>query len=144
MGTFLKALRPLSSFDSLSKLQRFAIVGITLLLIVALVVPFIFFERPNRAQGALTTIRQEINITNGYLGSLSGAYATSSEIVQLDTTQYSGATYYFEVVASTTSAVNATISLVSASTGATAVSVTANGTAYARYRSTSFTPTVRP
>ncbi|MEK7065688.1 MAG: hypothetical protein AAB961_01735, partial [Patescibacteria group bacterium] len=54
------------------------------------------------ATGSPWQIRQEINIVDGYLEATTGNYATSSAIVQMDTTKYSGtATYYFEVVAST-------------------------------------------
>ncbi|MBI2030980.1 hypothetical protein HYT05_05135, partial [Candidatus Kaiserbacteria bacterium] len=45
-------------------------------------------------------IRQEINILDGYLGAGTGSYATSSAIINIDTTKYSSPTYYFEVVAS--------------------------------------------
>ena len=125
---------------SLTKLQRLGVVSVCGTLIVALILPFIFFDGPNEARAALTTIRQEINIIDGPVSSVSGSYATSSETVQVDPSQYNGATMYFEVVASTTSATNATIALVNASTGAITASVTINGTSHARYRSTSFSP----
>lgn len=87
-------------------------------------------------------IRQEINIINGYVGSASGAYATSSERVQIDTTAYTSPTYYFEVVASTTSAVSSSIYLKNATTSATVATVTfSNSNTYGIYRSASFTPT---
>jgi hypothetical protein len=123
-----------------AKPYRKLIVGTSTLLIVALVVQTAFFNDVPEAQAALTTIRQEVNITNGYLSAASSAYATSSEVVSIDPSKYNGATYYLEVVASTTAATNATVSLVNAATGAVARSVTINGTAYDRYRSTSFTP----
>ncbi len=95
------------------------------------------------AFAANTKIRQEINIIDGYLGSASGVYATSSAIVQIDTTKYTGATYYFEVVASTTSAVSSNIYLKNATTFATVATISnfSNSNTYTRYRSSSFTPT---
>lgn len=93
--------------------------------------------------GAAASIRQEVNITDGYLYAASGAYATSSAIANIDPSKYSGTvTYYFEVVASTTAGTNATVSLVNASTGAALTSATIDGgNTYTRYRSSSFTPT---
>jgi hypothetical protein len=91
------------------------------------------------AHAANTKIRQELNIINGYLGAASGSFATSSAIVNLDSTKFTSGTYYFEVVASTTSATNATVSLINATSSAIIKSITVNGTAYALYRSTSFT-----
>jgi hypothetical protein len=85
-----------------------------------------------------TQIRQEINILDAALSGSSGAFATSSEIALLDSTQYSSGTYYFEVDASTTSAFTGTISLVNATSGTAIASVSINGTAFARYRSSSF------
>ncbi len=88
-----------------------------------------------------TQIRQEINILDAAFSGPSGSQATSSEIVLLDSTQYSSGTYYFEVDASTTSATNATISLVNATSGVSIADLTTvNGTSFARYRSSSFTP----
>ena len=46
----------------------------------------------NTAHAANTKIRQEINITDTYLGSASGSYATSSAKVQIDTNAYTSAT----------------------------------------------------
>jgi hypothetical protein len=111
---------------------------LAILLMAALLLPP-FAAFPSTAFAATTAIRQEINITDSYNYAASGAYATSSEIANLDSTKYNGATYYFEVVASTTSAVNATVSLVNATSSVAVTSVTVNGTSYARYRSTSFT-----
>jgi hypothetical protein len=89
---------------------------------------------------ATTNIRQEINIIDGYLYAASGSFATSSAIVQTAASStYPGNTAYFEIVASTTAATNATISLVNSTSSASAVSVTVNGTSYARYRSAAFT-----
>jgi hypothetical protein len=94
------------------------------------------------ALAANSKIRQEINITDAYLGSTSGAYATSSARVQIDTTKYNGATYYFEVVASTTSAVSSNIYLKDATTFATIATINfSNSNTYTIYRSASFTPT---
>ena len=122
------------------KKHRVAVVSVSTLLVVALVVQTAFFKNVPEAQAALTNIRQEINIINGYVSAASGAYATSSGIINIDTTKYTGATYYLEVVGTTTSATNATVSLVGASNGTAAVSVTMNGTSYDRYRSSSFSP----
>ncbi len=119
--------------------HRIAVVSVSTLLVVALVVQTAFFKDVPEAQAALTNVRQEINIINGYVSAASGAYATSSEIIYIEPSKYNGATFYLEVVASTTAATNATVSLVDASSGAITRSVTVNGTAYDRYRSTSFT-----
>lgn len=99
------------------------------------------FLSPHFARATTNTqIRQEINIIDGYLYAPSGSYATSSAIVETAASStYVGNTAYFEVVASTTAATNATISLVNSTSSATAVSITVNGTSYARYRSASFT-----
>ena len=59
---------------------------------------------------ANTKIRQEISILDSYLTAASSALATSSEIVLL-TDSYTGPTYYFEVLASTTAATDAKITL---------------------------------
>lgn len=91
-------------------------------------------------KAATGKIRQEINILNTYAGSSAGQWATSSEVVRLNPNNYSNATYYFEVVASTSAATNATISLRNASSSAVVASITVNGTSYTRYRSSSFTP----
>ena len=95
-----------------------------------------------KAQAANTLIRQEINITDKYLGSASGAYATSSEIIQIDTSQYTSPTYNFEAVASTTSSVASNIYLKNATTFATVatIAVPTLTTSYTRLRS-AFTPT---
>jgi hypothetical protein len=85
-------------------------------------------------------IRQEINIIDAYLMSGSGAYATSSARVYIDTSKYNSAQYYFEVVASTTSAVSSNIYLRNASTTANAATITfSNANTYTLYR-TQFTP----
>ncbi len=109
-----------------------------------IVMGLVVSSMPLTAFAANTKIRQEINIIDEYVGALSGAYATSSAIVSLDSTKYTSGTYYLEVVASTTAGTNATVSLVNASTGAVATSVTVNGTSYALYRSSSFTPPGSP
>lgn len=89
---------------------------------------------------ANTQVRQELNITDAYYFAASGSFATSSEIVA-NCDCYTSPTYYFEVVASTTAATNATISLVNATSSAIIKSITVNGTSYKRYRSSAFTPT---
>lgn len=85
----------------------------------------------NRALAANAwSMRQEINIIDGYLGAATGVYATSSAIINLDKTKYSGtATFYFEVVASTSASIasnvylktteGATLATVSIPTGTT-------------------------
>ena len=90
---------------------------------------------------APTALRQEINIINAYMYAASGAYATSSAIVQLAASStYSGATAYFEVVASTTAATVASVTLVNATSTASTTSVSINaGNTYTRYRSAAFT-----
>src|SRR3989338_2477892 len=98
---------------------------------------------PKTAHADTTSVRQEINITDAYLGAASGSHATSSAIVNIDTTKYSDATYYFEAVASTTSSFAATIYLKNATTFATVatINIPTNTTTYTRLRSDAFTPT---
>ena len=124
--------------NSFLRRHRVPVVGISSVLIASLVVQQAFFHNPATAFAALTNIRQEVNIVDTYVTAASAASATSSAIVSIDPSKYTGATFYFEIVASTSAATNATIALVNGSTGATAVSITANGTTYSRYRSTSF------
>jgi len=98
--------------------------------------------RPEQAQAAsVDAIRQEINILDGVLSAATGVFATSSEIIQLDTTQYNGATYYFEVVADTTLSLQATVNL-RRTTGETDATYTLPllQTTYGRFRTGSFTP----
>ena len=88
-------------------------------------------------------IRQEINIVDGYVSADSAVYATSSEIILLDSSKYSGTpTYYFEVVASTTSSISSNVYLktVAGATVATAI-IPPNTTNPTLIRSSSFTPT---
>ena len=94
------------------------------------------------ATGSPWQIRQEINIIDGYLEATTGNYATSSGIVYLDKTKYSGTvTYYFEVVASTTVGISGDVYLRSTSgvTYATA-SYDTSATSPTLWRSSSFTP----
>lgn len=87
-------------------------------------------------------IRQEINILDKYLGATSGAYATSSEIIQIDTTQYTSPTYYFEVVASSSASVAFVVELESPAGATTStIFVPTGSTSYTRFRSAAFTPT---
>ena len=123
--------------ESFTRRHRVAVVGTSSLLILTLIVQQAFFHNPKTAEAALTTIRQEVNVIDASLSAASSAYSTSSAIANIDPSKYTGATYYFEVVASTTSATNATVSLVTTA-GVAAKTITINGTAYARYRSTSF------
>lgn len=85
----------------------------------------------------MAQIRHEINILCGTIGTS----ATSSEKVQLDTTQYNGTvTYYFETVSSTSSG-TPSVSLKRVSGGTTDATVTVTGgTTHTLYRSTAFTP----
>jgi hypothetical protein len=91
------------------------------------------------AHAATTTIRQEVNILDTYFTGANGEYATSSEIIAINSADYTSPTFYLEVVASTTSAVPVTISLVNATSSASTTSITINGTTAALYRSASFT-----
>lgn len=114
-----------------------------LILAVALVWTSIHFftDEENTALGAAPTkLRQEVNITDQYVYAPSGSYATSSAVIGITDNNYTSPTYYFEVVASTTSATNATVKLVNATSSATVASVTVNGTSYTRYRSSAFIP----
>jgi hypothetical protein len=88
-----------------------------------------------------TQIRQEVNITDAYYYAGSGSYATSSEIAAITDSNYTAPSYYFEVDASTTSATNASVSLVNASSGVAVATVTiTGGNTYTRYRSAQFLP----
>lgn len=109
------------------------------LLIIGLTIPTVFLN-PREVQAAASAIRQEINITDGYMYAASGSYATSSAIISVDGSKYSGTkTCYFEAVASTTAGTNATVELVTTA-GASTASVTVNGgNTYQIYRSSSFT-----
>lgn len=90
----------------------------------------------------MPTIRQEINILDFILSAGSGSSNTSSETVQLDTTQYNGATYYFEIVADTTVSLSVDITLNGATDGTLATcNIPLLTTAYTLIRSASFTPT---
>ncbi|MBX4189077.1 hypothetical protein KW785_00595, partial [Candidatus Parcubacteria bacterium] len=110
------------------------------LLVVVLMVASSLSVLPADVFAANVQIRQEINITDAYLGSASGAYATSSEIIQIDPTKYTSATYYFEVVASSTTAVSSNIYLKNATSSQTVATINfSNSNTYTRYRSTAFT-----
>lgn len=87
-------------------------------------------------------LRQELNILDHLLVAATGATATSKEIVQLDTTQYNGATYYFEIVAYSDTSLAFDVTLTGATDGAVKViSVPTLTTVPTIFRSTSFTPT---
>ncbi len=91
---------------------------------------------------ANTIIRQEINILDHILSAASGSSATSNEIVQFDTSQYNGATYYLEVVADSSVSLNFTVTLNGATDGTLATcTIPVLTTTYTRIRSASFTPT---
>ncbi len=85
-------------------------------------------------------IRQEINILDSLLSAAGGASATSSEIVQLDTTQYNGATYYFEVVADSSVSLSFNVTLQRGATVDATCNIPLLTTAYTRVRSAAFTP----
>jgi type II secretory pathway pseudopilin PulG len=108
---------------------------------ISLVISFLYFQPwAQKARAVNVQIRQEINIIDAYLGS-NGAYATSSAIIQIDPAQYSSATYYFEVVASTTTAVSSNIYLKNATSSATVVAINFfNANTYTLYPSSNFTP----
>src|SRR3990167_7607345 len=87
-------------------------------------------------------VRQEINILDHVLPSISGGNTISNEIAQLDTTQYNGTvTYYFEFVALNTNAsVGYNVWLTAATDGTKgSTSVPANTTAFTLFRSSAFT-----
>lgn len=126
-----------------SKLSR--IVAIPLVVVLVGISSFLYFnsiqENPVALATANTKIRQEINITDAYYFAASGSYATSSEIIAVTDNNYTAPAYYFEVVASTTSATNASVSLVNATSSAVVATVTVDqGNTYTRYRSSQFLP----
>lgn len=88
------------------------------------------------------SMRQEINILDEYLGAPTAAYATSSAIINLDTTEYSGTvSYYLEVVASSSSALFTNFYLRNLAGQTIATLNPSLTTSYNLYRSASFTPT---
>src|SRR3989338_156029 len=90
--------------------------------------------KAREANAATVNIRQEINIIDAIVT----ASGDDSAIIQLDTTKYSGATYYFETVAQVDSGtLTVALERVSDSTQDATISVTA--TAYFRQR-VAFTP----
>ncbi len=89
-------------------------------------------------------IRQEINILDSVLSAAGGATGTSNEIVQLDISEYDGATLYFEIIADSTVSISFNVTLEGATDGTLATcNVPLLTTAYTRIRSTSFTPTTQ-
>src|SRR3990167_5015233 len=87
-------------------------------------------------------VRQEINILDHVLPSISGGNTISNEIAQLDTTQYNGTvTYYFEFVALNTNAsVGYNVWLTAATDGTKgSTQIPANTSAYTLFRSSVFT-----
>jgi hypothetical protein len=113
---------------------------VAFLLVFAIVFPPLLLVPAHKAEAITTGVRHEINIINAYLGAASGAYATSSAIVQLDTTKYVSPTYYFETVASTSASINTQIFLrdTNGNTWAT-TSIPIGTTSYTRIRSSAFT-----
>lgn len=114
---------------------------ISLFTFLCLVLCFLSSAKP--AQAVTSTIEQQINITTSTVAS----GAINNGIVLIDTANYTGATYYFEVVASVTSGTGNVDLKYNAGTGAAPTggstlsigSITA--TSYTRYRSGSFSPT---
>jgi hypothetical protein len=115
---------------------------ISKILVLIMVLTMALGTFPENVLAANIKIRQEINIIDGYMGAASGSYATSSEIININTTKYTSATYYFEVVASTSASLASNIYLkrTTGATVATAVIPTLT-TSYTRIRSSSFSPT---
>jgi hypothetical protein len=72
------------------------------------------------AVDAVGGIRQEINIINGSIG----VTGTDAAIVNLDTTKYNGATYYFEVYANKGAGSTLTINLSTGNTNTTSIGIT--------------------
>lgn len=92
---------------------------------------------------ANAAIRQEINILDSNLAAPSNATTTSNEIVQLDTTQYNGATYYFEIVVKTdisTGGDSVRLRRNGTSTDDATITIPTLTTAYTLIRSSSFSP----
>jgi len=87
-------------------------------------------------------IRQEINILCHILSATSGNDATSNEIIQLLSSDYSDATFYFEIVGYTSSslAVDVTLRRKGTSTDDATCSIPAGTTTPTRIRSAAFTP----
>ncbi len=120
--------------DAESKLFIFCRKAVSLLIIFSVVFGNFSFSFPKTAYAA-ASVRQEINIINGIVS----AAGDDSAIVTLDTTGYSGATYYFEVVGKVDSGtLTTTLQRVNTATSDATISVT--GTSYARSRSSSFSP----
>jgi hypothetical protein len=93
---------------------------------------------------ANAAIRQPINILDSILSAASGASATSNEMARLDTAQFTGPTFYFEVIAQSTVSLAFTVTLVGSVDGTIAtINVPTLTTAYTRLRSSSFSPTTQ-
>src|SRR6185503_6339406 len=95
----------------------------------------------------MATIRQEISFgattnASGLRSAASGATATSQHMVNLDTTKFNGATYYFEIVADTSVSISSTVTLrrSGTSTDDATCSIPTLTTAPTLIRSSSFTP----
>src|SRR3990167_4274601 len=85
-------------------------------------------------------IRQEINILDHVLSSLSGGASTANERALVDATQYNGTvTYYFEIVAKNVSASNENVTINLSTSGNTSINVPASTTDYTLFRSTGLT-----
>lgn len=124
--------------------------AIALLLTIALLSnSLVFFSHvPVAHATAQPTIEQQVNILDQTITGSTTLTNGATGMVLLDAANYTGATYYFEVVAKVTSGQTGTATLTyNAGTGATVSggstiqigSITA--TSYTRYRSSSFSPT---
>src|SRR3989344_3052304 len=119
---------------SKKKIRKWALQMLVLFLITNL----IFTAWPPKVEkvsAATATIRQEINIIDAVIS----ASGDDSAIIQLDTTKYTGATYYFETVAKVTSG-TLTVALERFGTATQDAAISVTGTSFTRQRSASFTP----
>gem|GEM_PF-2785273 len=127
--------RVVKFIPSAKKLKRWLRKAMSFLLIFAVVLSGANLSFPEKVYAATTTIRQEINIIDAVV-SASGDH---SAIIQLDTTKYTGATYYFETVASVSSG-TLTVALERFGTGTQDATISVTATSPTRQRSTAFTP----
>jgi len=89
-----------------------------------------------------TQVKQEINLLDHLLGSLTSGTSSSNERAYIDTTQYNGTvTYYFEVVATNTDSSAKTIDLFGGAISNETISVPSGTTSFTLFRSSAFTIT---
>lgn len=87
-------------------------------------------------------IRQEINILVGELVAASGSAGSSDALIKVDTTKYTGATYYFEIVAYSDVSLAFDVSITNTlSNNLATINVPTLTTAPTLFRSSSFSPT---